>query len=570
MKFPENPSNGMIFEATPGVYYQYSSVTKSWYRVNTPSIPLATEFNDGLMSSEDFVKLTGLLIPPPKINLSFEDCDTVFNKGLLLLQGDEDGIIILEVKDENLHENTGVIDFKIDTQKLVQKLLDLGQLRLTAPQGEQGPKGEPGEDGANALPVGPQGEDGKDGANAPWPGTLSEETFDVAQQNRAIVDITTENVGPDENYIVVRRANIGNPEACPDTIIPQDVQSPWILGFSTGPGNVVFTKIVSPVTGEVCGWTCNSDLYYFDIDNIIQGIETQFLEWMALVKAEKENLAETWLDAMMSEFNEQKSALCCALEACRSRGRNERTRQYIEQQRIQAAQADFQLVVGADEDKHFPPLDNEGECTWNIAPPNYNLLHLSDPNCEVDWTGLCPDQTGGPATAVLKIQDDSIIALNESDSLQVVSDEDTSEVQDDDIIALNEPARTASVDEDISAARVESDIPSNLEAQTVSSGKYINGTKIETDSLIQWTWNHKDNPLWTLVIWYCKIDQKYASRLFENVIGGHDWGFGLDSNVTACFQAGEIIDIKGIKKDQFFTLSGSGDISDGTAKIRIT
>ena len=530
MQFPENPTNGMIFETSPGIYYQYSSVTKSWFRVTTPSIPLATEFNDGLMSSEDFTKMTGLIVPPPQINLSFEDCDTEYSSGLIALTGDTSGIVQVEVRDEKLHENTGVIDFKLDTQKFAALLTSMGQLRLTAPQGDQGPRGDPGEDGVDSLPVGPQGEDGQPGKNAPWPGTLSEETFDVVQQSRAVVDIDVRKVSSEENYLIVRRANIGNPDACPDTIIPQDVQSPWLLALSIDPSGVVSTQIISPVTGVVCGYSCQSDLYYFDIEAIIQQIYTQFVTYLNTVKATKESLAEQWLEAMMELFNEQKSALCCALEACRSRGRNERTRQYIETQRIQAALGSFQLVVGSEEDKQYPPLDDEGECAWNIAPANYNLLHLSDPDCEVDWQALCPSaatQGWGPAHA---------FALEQPEKKAYVPDVSVSVMANDGAVA------------------------------DAASGMYTGGSVYEDDSVIQWAWRNPANSLWMLVVWYSKIDEKYAARLVETDAMK---AFGIDNNVTAAFQAGQVIEISGLSHGQSFVIPGSGELAGGYATITV-
>lgn len=386
MIFPQNPTNKEIFESEPGIFYQYNTTLKSWFRINAPSIPLATPARDGLMSANDFKKLTGLIIPPPEISLTFEGCDTKFDEGLLELRGDDEGIIIIEPHEDKLHENTAVIDFKLDIEKFVEKMIDLEKLKLISPKGPKGDKGDPGDDGADALPVGPQGDDGKDGKNAPWPGSLSEETFDIAQQDKAIVDITTKEISENENYIIAKRANIGNLDACPNTIIPQDVQSPWILSIGKPSSKC---KITSGT--QTCGSFCNSELFYFDIDTILQGIESQFTSYLNSIKNEKEQIANTWLAAMQAEFNEQKSALCCALEACRSKSRNERTRQYIEQQRIQAAMGDFQLVIGDDEEKHFPPLDNNGECTWNIPPANFNLIHLSDPDCEIDWPSICPD-----------------------------------------------------------------------------------------------------------------------------------------------------------------------------------
>ncbi|MDP6585772.1 MAG: hypothetical protein QF535_14040, partial [Anaerolineales bacterium] len=367
MSFPPNPTDGMIFEDSIGVFYQYSAVTQSWFKIVTPTIPLATPISDGLMSSDDFTKLTGILSPPPSIALSFEDCEEEYNSDLLSITGDDDDIIEVAISESNLHENTAVIDFKLDAQKLAQQMTAIGTLRLTAPQGVQGDQGATGADGTNALAVGPQGADGADGANASWPGSLAEDGLGIAQQSKAVVDVLTRKVSSTENYLVVRRANVGNPDACPSMIVPQDIQSPWLLSFDTGADGVASTSIISPATGAVCGWACQTSLFYFDIDAIIQSIRTHWVTYLNSVKTTKEALANTWLQAMMTLFNEQKSAICCALEGCRSRTRNVETRKYIEEQRLQAALGDFQLIIGGNDDRDWPPLDHSGDCFWNIA-----------------------------------------------------------------------------------------------------------------------------------------------------------------------------------------------------------
>lgn len=552
MDFPQNPTDGMIFESSVGIFYQYSALTKSWYRISTPFIPMASPTNDGLMSSEDFIKLTGLIIPPPRIQLSFEDCDEVYSRGLLLLTGDKDGIVQVIVHPENLHENTAVIDFKIDTQKLVQHMLAIGTLRLTAPQGDQGEQGDSGKDGANALPVGPQGLDGKDGKNAPWPGTLSEETFEVAQQNRAIVDIVPREVSDTENYLTVYRANIGDPSACPDTILPKDVQSPWMLAFDAAPNSSV--QITSSNTGTACGWACRSGLYYFDVDAIVQSIHTHWVGYLNDLKAQKEKLANDWLDAMMGMFNEQKSALCCAIEACKSRTRNVQTRQYIEQQRIQAALGGFQVIVGGEQDKEFPPMDRDGNCAWDISPSNFNLLCITDPDCKLDWQEICPDSVDNcswrpwsnvpppPAPTTL---------LGDIEGLASGS-----------IKSATAQRVTSNIGYSI---EVMADVPSQDEASKSATGIYTNGRTIEDGASTQWVWGHGD---WVLMIWKCKSDKKFASRLYNSSHPGK-WDFGGGQNATECFWAGEPINIVHVGPGMAFALGGSNELAGGRAIVSV-
>jgi hypothetical protein len=523
MAFPTNPENGTVFEDAAGIFYQYSDSTKSWYKIAAPNIPLATIFNDGLMSSDDFTKLTGILVPPPEISLTFEDCeDSVFDKGLLVLTGDSDGIIDIDVSSSKLHENTAVVNFKLDAQKFARKLTNLGTLRLATPQGEQGDQGAQGDAGADALPVGPQGEDGADGANAPWPGGISEEIFSVAQQDKAVVDIETRSVSADENYLIIYRANIGDPEACPNTIIPQDIQSPWLLAFDTD-GNVSYTQTISPATGAVCGWACHSSLFYFDAEVIQQSIYTQWVNYLNSVKAQKEALANEWLTALITSFNIQKAALCCALEACRSRTRNVQTRQYIEQQRVQAALGGFQVVVGAEEDKDWPPMDRDGDCTWNIAPTNANVTYLSDPDCKIDWEVLCP-------TAI-----------------------DHSWRPWSDLIGS------------VFSAAAPIDVPDVLVSAGSASGTYSDGLYVENDDSLQWAWHYGN---WILMVWKCKADNRFAARLYDSSSNGTR-DYGGSQNATSCFMAGDLINIDAIESGAVFTISGSNILAGSVATVRV-
>jgi hypothetical protein len=88
----------------------------------------------------------------------------------------------------------------------------------------------------------------------------------------------------------------------------------------------------------------------------------RFKELVLQLKAEKEELATIWVRAMLVLFNEQKQALCCALENCRSSKRNERTRQFIETQRIQAAQSDHNLVIDGVDDRNIMDMDADKSC----------------------------------------------------------------------------------------------------------------------------------------------------------------------------------------------------------------
>lgn len=350
--FPQNPTDGQIYEAAPGVVYKYSLATNSWLKIVRPQIPLATHTAAGLMSKEDFKKLTGIILPPPRCSITSEDCaadekcadklGTVIDSGYIAFQGD--GIINFEVSAENIHENTGLVNVTLNVDRLVEKLKELGRFRMTAAAGDQGEQGETGDAGLDSLPVGPYGKDGEPGAPVEWPGAIVEEGLNIKDDNRAVVNITTQEVSEDENYLVVERANIGNPDACPDTIKPKDIQSPWMLGFSSAAVTTV-RKITSD--GKlVCARSCNSDIYYFNMDSIVRTIRNHFVEYLRQEKRNREQYVSDVLDDMITQFDEQKAALCCALERCRSKTRNAEARKYIESQKIQAAQGGYNINVG--------------------------------------------------------------------------------------------------------------------------------------------------------------------------------------------------------------------------------
>ena len=381
LSFPPGPTNGQLFEIAPGQLYQYSSFYRSWQRIVRPVIPLATPISNGLMSKEDYQKLTNILIPPPISNLSSEGCDPV-KIGYVGVEGDD--YLSVTVDPENVHENTGLVQFSLDYDKLIRYLIEQGKVRYITQQGDQGPQGEQGDPGLDSLPVGPYGEDGPDGVNAVWPGALVQDNLGVKEDNRAIVDVTTQEVSESENYLVVTRANLGNPDACPDTIKPQDRQSPWLLAIA--PGGVVTRKVKTDDGKLVCSSACGSTLHYLNIETIVQSIRKQFVTYLDEQKKIKETYVRSQLDVITSTFEEQKQAIACALERCMSKTRNQQARQYLEQSKIAAAQADaakpgYKISVARPQEAGRVP-------EW-FDKCGYNQVDIQDPDSPIiDPDGL--------------------------------------------------------------------------------------------------------------------------------------------------------------------------------------
>jgi hypothetical protein len=410
-RYPANPSDGMIYEPVRGTYLQYVANQHAWVKLKGYGRQLepATGHRDGLMPKEDFVKLTGLLLPPPHTALTSEDCTFIFNTGTYGFRSSNNDLIIdyelgLQDKDEQgfaverkevwkISENTYGLDFKVNIEKMVTELEARGHLGYNKTVGAQGDQGDPGEDGIDNLETGPKGETGPDGANAAFPGLLSAEPadFDTEQDNRGIVDITTERISANENYLVVTRANLGDPDFCPKFVKPQDVDSKWIVVIDERPAvkqilrecetEVCNVKNCAPdqISSIVTQTFCSSMLYYLDISPIETAIRTRFEELLQELKETKEEVVGSWLQTMLTVYNNQKTAMCCAIENCESRRENQRHRERIESLRLQGAiggvgikidcETDATTVVDTDVDKDCPPdEDDQSEITEGVPP----------------------------------------------------------------------------------------------------------------------------------------------------------------------------------------------------------
>ena len=412
VKFPENPANGMIFEAIPGLFYQYDKGTNCWVRIDgVDSLGLATPLADGLMSKEDFNKLQDLILPPPQATIKGEECNTKFSSGTVALESDDDflnidkdlsltnrgsNFLISQQQAWQLHRNTAGYDFTISIEDLIEEIENRSQLNRVQLQGDTGPQGEQGDDGIDFLDTGPKGDKGSAGQNSAFVGALVPETLSLEKtdnSNRAIVDITTEE-SDDGNYLVVTRANIGNPDACPAQIIPTSFNSNLLVVIKPGTSLIRNEVINSGECSLVCR-ICASSLYHLNIGPIVNAINQKYQDRIQRLKTSKEELLKIWLTAMVELFNEQKASLCCALENCLSRNRNQDTRRYIETQAIQAAQGGFHLVVDGKDQRQTTDMDKFKDCpiptptSQNVALKDNGIvftldarIHTGDPRSE--------------------------------------------------------------------------------------------------------------------------------------------------------------------------------------------
>lgn len=448
--FPQSPQDGQIFTNYQDVYYRYDGGLKSWIRIMGygSKVDLATPLRDGLMSSEDFRKVNGLLIPPPQTSLTSDSCYIVFDSGTIgfrssqghlfinyeldLVTRDERGNPITEKRLFKIHENTYGIDFRVNLEKLVSLLEARGQLTYRKSVGPQGEKGDKGRAGVDRVETGPKGDKGDDGRNFPYPGSIIQEQADfiTSQDNRGIVDIGLLPVSRDENYLVITRGNIGSPDFCPKFVEPDDISSKWILAVDERP---LYKTVVRECEDKVCSVDncqpdtinppvaqayCSSKLYYLDIAPIERKIKDRYLELLQELRETKEEVINSWLQTMIRVFNEQKQALCCALENCRSRRENARERARIEDDRVLAATADLGIAVDGVDQRKWVETDQGKDCATSDQPKVPQVISATDgtiftaPGTEVSgYTEItkysmsisCKDNVGSEKSVVLEL-----------------------------------------------------------------------------------------------------------------------------------------------------------------------
>jgi hypothetical protein len=346
MPFPKNPKTGDTVVVEDGLTYVYDGTLHIWHQQEGGTISLATPLISGLMSSSDLKKLNGLIVPPPQCTITVADYGYAFTSGTIaLMEGDEFIQIDSDAKISNIssisrqiHQNTYAFNFTIDTNAFFQHMIDSGRFVVRSPRGAQGDKGNTGARGADNLPYGPDGPAGDDGANAPSSITVQPEPASLERVSqsvtRAVTSITTEEVSETENYLVVTRSIIGNPDACPSQLkLSSTANSNWLIALPNSVSQAIITWLP-----DTC-YSNSQQVYYIDVSGILSAIETEFNREVAAIKSDCENIVQFWLSIMAGLFDEQKAALCCALEYCQSQSRNAETRKYIEEQRIQAAQA---------------------------------------------------------------------------------------------------------------------------------------------------------------------------------------------------------------------------------------
>ena len=332
--FPDNPSHGDIFEYKEGLYFQYDGRYNSWVaiRSNDSNVVAATTLKKGAMSAGDLQKLNRLVLPVPNSTLTFEDCDSTFNSGVINIYGgdrfidiqgnldiqnlDEYGDLISQKFPFKIHQHTNGFDFTLNLDTLVKELIDRSQIILKGMDGGQGPDGAQGDNGLDKVPAGPRGDIGATG-NAPECSLSIEEEIILSDTavglNKALVDVRVKvnESDPTKYSLEFDRQEVG-------------VENYSATKFDVGAGQSSWVMAVESVAAGP------QPVHYFDVDPIVDAIKAKYDIELKNLKQQYENITTYWVQKMSDLFDEQKSALCCALEYCRSVTKSTQLRQHME------------------------------------------------------------------------------------------------------------------------------------------------------------------------------------------------------------------------------------------------
>lgn len=369
--FPEAPSHGMVFELQNGLYFKYDATIRSWIKIASTgvTIPLATMFQDGAMSAIDLRKLNRLMLPPPVSSIIGTDCVAPFQSGAIgLYSGDKfvgvegtikvqnigpQGELLSQDVPFHIHQHTYGFDFTIDFPELIEELRLRNQFNVVGKKGDKGDSGIRGEPGPDDILTGEPGDSGDDGPAPSCELVVEPDDLQVEAQEGVTKALVGGRVVFDDNdplkyKLVFDRQLIGPVGYAADKFHIQDDASPWILAVA---GDQNDGPIVDPRTQLACGvpgGNRSQKVYYIDIEPIVDSIRDRFLREADIIKGSYQNVVKFWLQTMSDLFDEQKTALCCALEHCKSIKKNAEVRHDIESLAASAAGSANILLHGRD------------------------------------------------------------------------------------------------------------------------------------------------------------------------------------------------------------------------------
>ena len=402
-----------IFKLTADKVYDPAINAYVDLNVTSSAVPKATVIKDGLMSKEDFTKLNKLYFPTPSSTLSSEDCtsntgaELRFKNGYMRLYGSEyisvedkinlkninyQGDMISQLTPYNIHTFTYGFNLNIDTDKLFRYLEDNKQVIIQGRKGPKGNKGPKGESGRDRILSGPQGDKGEDGNALPCSITVSPETVEntpVKGLGLAISDayIKVDPLNPKKYSLVLVRKVVGREDLVADKLNVTGQSSTWLL--------------VTPSQAGV------NNVFYLDIQPILNELKKQYDNRVQNLKEYYENRIAVWVQAMSDLFDQQKAALCCALQYCNSAQKNIETRRHIENLAA-AALPDATLAFCS---------KTSADATFISADQACEKMDTDKPDCFKRIDIICPPVTNAAISEKLENNTINISAINNIDSI---------------------------------------------------------------------------------------------------------------------------------------------------------
>lgn len=387
--------------------------------VTSTVVPVATVVKDGLMTKDDYLKLTRLYFPAPSSTISSQDCVSNtgtalrFKRGLLRFSGSEyvtiedaiqlkninyQGDYVNEITPYHIHTFTHGININVNTDAFFRYLETSGQVIIQGKRGKKGLTGQKGDKGLDRVPSGPQGDKGSDGVAKPCNLNAEPEIIDNKPKEgigQAIIDayIKTDPVNPKKYSLVFIRQPVGKSDVVATRFRISGQGSTWLLA-----------------TGLQNGVNGTNDPYFIDIQPILDELQKQFNNRAYNLKLYFEERVSTWVQAMSDLFDQQKAALCCALQYCQSAQRNIDTRRHIESLAAAALpDAKLNFCSKISEDAVF--IDKAAAC---------ERMDTTLPNCFKRIELICETDT---AQALSQALGDSVkvSAVNNIDSITAVT-----------------------------------------------------------------------------------------------------------------------------------------------------
>jgi len=363
----------------------YNKATNSKvHRGKLGTVPKATQVDPGLMTKEDFCKLEALIVPPPSISLTSNNCGTVITGGIIsFVAGDNyikvDSFVNIKQNEDGtasptyslvpikIHDNTYGIRFSLDINRLSFFLTRNNRLRIKGATGEQGIVGEQGIKGDDYILSGPRGRKGPTGSTPPIENTLQIEDIDTVQVGATGITNIQPRINTDGTYdLIVTRQPVGNPNVSTNKIALAPGSSSWWAVVVANPGTA-------------------RTPYYLDMEGIVNSIHTRATSYADIIKTGYEDAVKFWIQTMSDLFDCQKSALCCAIERCESRKKSNELRQHWESTAA-AAKPDYAATIRPREDA------SETGPSTGVLEQLYDDLDCGGSNSDC---GVTPPSGGG-------------------------------------------------------------------------------------------------------------------------------------------------------------------------------